>query len=140
MNIKGMVDSLVEKHKTRDPFEMILGLNVILIRCPLEGVRGFYQYFQRNNIIYIDENLTKSEQKIVCAHELGHMFMHKKANAVFMDTRTYLKTTGYENEANTFAMHLLLPDEELRNYRGFTLNQISCVTGYARELLELRLK
>ena len=52
MDIKKIVNSLVKKHKTRNPFEIIKGMNVILVPVPLEGVRGFYQYFQRNNIIY----------------------------------------------------------------------------------------
>ena len=53
MEIKARVNKLVLKYKTRDPFEMIKGMNVILVFYPLDGVRGFYQYFQRNNIIYI---------------------------------------------------------------------------------------
>ena len=88
MDIKKIVNSLVKKHKTRNPFEIIKGMNVILVPVPLEGVRGFYQYFQRNNIIYIDDSLPEHEQILVCAHELGHMLLHKKANALFMDTYT----------------------------------------------------
>ena len=98
MDIKKKADALVRKHQTRNPFELILGLNVILVFAPLTGVRGFYQYFQRNNIIYIDENLPPHEQAFVCAHELGHMFLHKKANAIFMDTRTHFNTHRYELE------------------------------------------
>ena len=76
MCIKRRVSQLVRKYQTRDPFEMIKGMNVILVHYPLEGVRGFYQYFQRNNIIYLDERLSETEQRFVLAHELGHMFLH----------------------------------------------------------------
>lgn len=68
---------------------------MILVYAPLNGVRGFYQYFQRNHIIYIDENLSDSEKRFVCAHELGHMLLHKKANALFMDTHTFFNTEKY---------------------------------------------
>ena len=61
MRIKKLVSRLVRKYQTRDPFEMIKGMNVILVHYPLEGVRGFYQYFQRNHIIYLDERLTEIE-------------------------------------------------------------------------------
>ena len=44
MDIKKKADALVRKHQTRNPFELILGLNVILVFAPLTGVRGFYQY------------------------------------------------------------------------------------------------
>ena len=90
MDIKAKVNKLVRFYKTRDPFEMVKGMNVILVSHPLEGVRGFYQYFQRNNLIYLDDRLSENERRYVLAHELGHMFLHKNANAIFMDTRTQL--------------------------------------------------
>lgn len=139
MCIKRRVSQLVRKYQTRDPFEMIKGMNVILVHYPLEGVRGFYQYFQRNNIIYLDERLSDAEQRFVLAHELGHMFLHKKANAIFMDTRTQFNTDKFELEANLFTMELLLPDSFLDEYRDFTVEQISRMTGYHRKLIELRL-
>lgn len=140
MDIRKKVDALVRTYQTRNPFEMIKGMNVILVRCPLDGVRGFYQYFQRNNIIYIDESLTETEQMFVCAHEMGHMFLHKKSNAVYMDSRTYLNTNRFENEANLFAMELLVSDEFLADHKQFTTEQISRMLGYHESLIRLRLQ
>ena len=140
MDIKKKADSLVRKHQTRNPFEIIQGMNVIVVFAPLCGVRGFYQYFQRNNIIYIDENLPEHEKKFVCAHELGHMLLHKKANALFMDSRTHLNTHRYEVEADMFAMDLLIDDDMIAEYKPYTLDQISHLLGYRKELIELRLK
>ena len=142
MDIKAKVNKLVRFYKTRDPFEMIKGMNVILVNYPLEGVRGFYQYFQRNNLIYLDDRLSENERRFVLAHELGHMFLHKNANAIFMDTRTQVNTAGYESEANKFAMELLLPDEILNDYieSGYTIEQVARITGYYQKLIELRLK
>lgn len=142
MDIKAKVNKLVRFYKTRDPFEMIKGMNVILVNYPLEGVRGFYQYFQRNNLIYLDDRLSENERRFVLAHELGHMFLHKNANAIFMDTRTQFNTARYESEANKFAMELLLPDEILNDYieSGYTIEQVARITGYYQKLIELRLK
>lgn len=139
-DIKSKVDKLVRYHKTRNPFEMVKGMNVILVRYPLVGIRGFYQYFKRNNIIYIDETLSDTDQKFVLAHELGHLVMHKKSNAIFMDTRTYLKTSSFELEADMFAMHLLISDEDIAEYKDYTIEQLSRVFGYHRRFIELRLK
>lgn len=141
MDIKARVNRLVRFYKTRDPFEIIKGMNIILVNYPLEGVRGFYQYFQRNNIIYLDEKLSDSERRFVLAHELGHMILHKKSNAIFMDTRTQFNTSKYEQEANLFAMELLLPDQILTDYitDGFSVEQISRITGYYKSLVELRI-
>ena len=140
MDIKKIVNSLVKKHKTRNPFEIIKGMNVILVPAQLEGVRGFYQYFQRNNIIYIDDSLSEHEQILVCAHELGHMLLHKKANALFMDTYTGFNTTKYEKEADLFAMELLVPDETFLEYQEYTTEQIALALGYTEKLIKLRLK
>lgn len=140
MDIKKLTDSLVRKYRTRNPFEIIRGLNVILVFVPLVDTRAFYQYFQRNNIIYIDENLSYHEQVFECAHELGHMFLHKKTNAIFMDTRTGFNTDKFENEANMFAMNLLIGDETLIEYQEYTLEQLSRVLGYEERLIDLRLK
>ena len=125
MNVSDTVNKLVRLHRTRNPFEIIKGMNIILVFYPLEGVRGFYQYFQRNNIIYIDERLPRNEQLFVCAHELGHMMLHKKVNAVFMDTRTYFNTNKFEIEANKFAMELLISDEILNEYTEYSIQQIA---------------
>ncbi len=139
-DIRKLANSLAKKYQSRNPFEIIQGMNTILVFAPLIDVRGFYQYFQRNNIIYIDEHLPEYEQKFVCAHELGHMLMHRKENTVFMDTRTYLKTTPYETEADKFAMELLVPNEIILENCRNTTEQLSRLTGYSEELIRLRLK
>lgn len=138
MKEKVLANKLAKKFGTRNPFEIIKGMNVILIPSDLIGVRGFYQYFQRNNLIYIDQNLPYKEQVWVCAHELAHMLIHKKSNTVFMDTRTHFNTSVYENEANKFAIELLVPDEVILEYHDYTLDQIAKALGYQKRLLELK--
>lgn len=140
MNIKKQANKLARFFQSRDPFEIIRGLNVILVYYPLDGVRGFYQFFQRNNIIYLDERLSDQDKRFVLAHELGHMYLHKKANAIFMDTRTQFVTSRYEIEADRFAMELLLSDDMIHEYieSGYSLEQIARVTGYQQRLIKLR--
>lgn len=138
MNIKQKANLLAKRYNSRNPFEIIKNLNVILVYYPLKDVRGFYQFFQRNNIIYIDENLTESEQIVVCAHELGHMLLHKNSNALFMDTRTHFVTTKYENEANTFAAELLIPDSIILDNPGMTKSQIAQLSGYNEKIMEFK--
>ena len=140
VDIKRKVNQLVRLFGTRDPFEMIKGMNVILVFYPLDGVRGFYQYFKRNNIIYIDESLSRHDQQFVCAHELGHMFLHKRSNALFMDTRTQFSTSRYQLEADKFAVNLLISDSVLREYPDYSTDQLSRLFGYSKKLIELRLK
>ena len=140
MNIKARVHNLTRKYHTRDPFELAQSRGGILGYEPLDNVRGFYQYFKRNNIIYIDERLPRFEQRLVLAHELGHMFLHKTANAIFMDTRTQFNTRKYEMQANKFAMELLLPNEVLLENWQLSIEQLSRLTGYSEALIKLRLQ
>ena len=50
MDIKKRANQIAHRFQSRNPFEIVRGLNVILVDAPLSGVRGFYQYFQRNPI------------------------------------------------------------------------------------------
>ena len=138
MDIRNLVQSLVRKYNTRNPFEILRQKNVILVYASLNGVRGFYQYFQRNHIIYIDENLSDSEKRFVCAHELGHMLLHKKANALFLDTHTFFNTEKYEVEANTFAAELLIPDELIFEHPDMPADQLARLAGYNEKIMNFK--
>lgn len=138
MTIKQKANSMARKYNSRNPLEIIKNLNVILVYYPLKDVRGFYQFFQRNNIIYIDDNLPENEQIVVCAHELGHMLLHKNSNALFMDTRTHFVTNKYENEANTFAAELLIPDSIILENPGMTKSQIAHLVGYDEKIMDFK--
>ncbi len=83
--------------------------------------------------------LIHCSEMFVCAHELGHMFLHKKANAIFMDSRTQLTTSKYENEADQFAADLLIPDDIIGDNIDLTLDQLSRLFGYSKRLIKLRL-
>ena len=71
---------------------------------------------------------------------MGHMFLHKKSNAIFMDSRTQLNTAKYEIEADRFAIDLLISDKEISDCADFTISQMSRIFGYQKYLIELRLK
>ena len=66
------------------------------------------------------------------------MFLHKNSNALFMDTRTHFVTTKYQNEANTFAAELLIPDSIILNNPGMTKNQIARIMGYEEKILDFK--
>lgn len=139
MDIRKKADHLVRTYDTRDPYKMIEGMNnVLLIEYPIIDARGFYQYFQRMNLIYIDERLPLHEKKLVCAHELGHMILHKTCNAVFMDTRTQFNTDKFEIEANIFAAEILIPGEVIMENLHLTIEQLSRLLGYEQKFIELR--
>ena len=127
MYIKGKVDNIVKKYGTRNPYEIAHALDVILIEVPLIGVNGFYQYYKRNHIIYINEDLNDIDKRIVLAHELGHLFLHPSTNTIYLNTYTELVTQRYEIEADTFASELLISDEMLEEYNYYTIDKVASV-------------
>lgn len=140
MDIKERVNEIALKYSTRNPLKIIEAMDIILIRYPLDGVRGFYHYFQRNHIIYVDERLSEQDFLFVIAHELGHLFLHKDSNAIFMDTRTNFVTNKFEMEADRFALNLLIQDSDIEEHLDFTTEQFSRLFGYHKNMIELRLK
>lgn len=141
MNIEEIVTRLIKKYKTNNPFDLAEDLNCTVIITTLdERVRGFYQYFKRNKLIYINQNLPEHERRIVCAHELGHAVLHTKLNILFLEHSTYFVKNKYEIEANKFASELLIDSEILQQYQHFTLEQIAAAENIPEHLLELKFK
>jgi len=135
-----LVNKLINKYKTNNPFEICDALDYIVLQVSLIGVRGFYQYYDNSNIIYINLNLPEQVKKFVCAHELGHALMHKDVNAIYLDTRTFLKTSIYERQANIFAINLILPDDNfIEEYKNCTISQAARCLNVSEELLEYRI-
>ena len=76
--------------------------------------------------------------RIVMAHELGHAIMHRKENCYFIDDQTLFFTTRIVREANRFAAELLIPDDLIYQYEGFSCRQIAYAEGLNEELLRLK--
>lgn len=117
MNTRPIADKLVRRFGTRDPVKIAEELGYIIIDTHLSGIRGYHQYVQRCNIIYLDNDLSEQERRWVCAHELGHSIMHKGLNRIFMDTCTHMVSNRYETEADRFAADLLFDDELIESFR-----------------------
>lgn len=139
-DIKRTVSQLVQKYDTNNPFEIARQLKVEYIIGPLGNRCGCYMYLKRHRCIFLNENLSEHELKLVMAHELGHAILHRTQNCYFIRHKTFLSIDKIEIEANKFAMELLIPDESLSEYKEYTIEQISRIYGYHEKLIELRFK
>ena len=139
MDSKRIAASLVRKYRTRDPFRLADALGYVVIRTPLQGIRGFYQYVKRCYLIYVDSGLDEQSARFVCAHEIGHALMHRGYNRIFMDSHTYFATNKYEIEANRFAVDLLFDDDDLRDLMEYPVQLAADYMGVSTELAEYRL-
>lgn len=136
---KALAVKLAKKHGTNDPFRIVDELGFIVIRAPLVDMRGFQQKAKRRKFIYINSNLDEQQQRLVCAHELGHHLMHRNMNRIFMDHSTQFVTQKYENEAHMFSLELLYSDEELAEYATHPISCAAAYMGVPVELAEWRM-
>ena len=74
------IAKLIHRHRTRDPFELMDAMHVqVRFYYDLTGTKGFTRYFLRQYFVGINGNLSASEQRVVAAHELGHIVLHAEA-------------------------------------------------------------
>ena len=140
-DIKRIVSHYRKKFNTTDPYVIPHQLGILYQTGALK-YEGCYMFLKNHRYIFLNEDLSPHEQKLVMAHELGHAILHRKENCYFIRNKTLLLNSKNEIEANKFAIELLLPDEILNDYieSGYTIEQVARITGYYQKLIELRLK
>lgn len=137
--IKRIVSYYYKKFNTRNPFEIADHLG-ILYQIGNIGCSGCYMFLKNHRYIFLNQNLSEYETRLVMAHELGHAIMHRKENCYFIRNKTLLLNSKIEIEANIFASELLITDDIIRENRDLTTQQLSRLLGYEQALIELRLK
>lgn len=138
--IHSYVVKLCKLYGTTNPFEIAKQKNILILKENLGTINGYYNMPLRQKQIHLNENLNEFEMRFTCAHELGHALLHPKANTPFLISSTCLSVDKLEIEANSFAIEMLLPDEDLVTliHEHNNLDIISSVTGYPKELLMLK--
>lgn len=145
-NIKQKAKRLIRYYRriaeSNDPVKIAECAGIRIAILPLGEIAGNYLLIKRKRWIFVSDNISTDSSlfRVVVAHELGHALLHRKENCAFIKSQTLLLTSGIEREANFFAAHLLITDDMLQDYAGFTKEQFCNCTGYPKELLELRLK
>lgn len=139
MTIKVLADRIAKKHNTRNPFQIADDLGFIVVYAPLMEVRGFQQRLLRRNMIYINSDLDDVQQKLVCAHELGHYFLHRGTNRIFMDRNTDFVPQKAENEANKFSVDLIYSDDVLLDFIGLPVGKLASYMGVFEKLAKYRI-
>ena len=109
-----------------------------------DNVSGYYD--KNKKTVYVAKDDSYARKIFTIAHELGHFFLHKhkeseifyRLNAVELDK----EEKADEQAANWFAACLLMPQELLKNYWGFThdLKELAAVFGVSQTAMLWRLK
>ncbi|MDD5934999.1 MAG: ImmA/IrrE family metallo-endopeptidase [Clostridiales bacterium] len=138
-NIKCIVEKLRKKYGTTSPYELCDLMGIRISRCELGTIRGYYHHAYRIKQIFLNCNLSKHEELLVLSHELGHAVMHPNSNTPFFKGNTLMSVDKMEIQANTFAMYILISDDDLIEYKECSLEQLSRIYGYDERLIRLRI-
>ena len=116
--IYNKVNQLVKRYRTRDPFEILSALHVVVKESNnFQKLKGYCFVSCRTVYVVINSFLPEAEKRIVAAHELGHVILHKQAlkMAPMRDSVLYDMRDNTEYEANLFAADLLLEDQDIED-------------------------
>lgn len=138
MDIKKIVTDLVREYGTRNPMEISEKLNVLCFCENLGKLNGYYASVFNVQSIHVNERLSPMRQNVTCAHELGHVIMHPNLNVSLMRNTTFMNVDKYEKQANIFASYLLITDECLAEFKGYTIEDIAKIHDIPINLLNER--
>ena len=110
------VQQIIRECETRNPKEIIKQRGIHLVPFPYNTtVLGMYKVIHRNRFVFYNPYIDERILNMVFAHELGHDVYHKvegsKNNLIEYEIFDF--KSSMEVEANIFAAHLLLDEDEL---------------------------
>ena len=121
-------DALVRSAGTREPLALAAELGITVYYPPFATQKGVYTIIKRNPYIFLKQDLDPVMRDIVILHEIGHHLLHKKRARIFQEFSLFdMTSSAMEYEANLFAAHIALPDDEILDYiyEGYSADQIS---------------
>ena len=146
--ISGLIHSatkkLIAKTGTRNPFRIAKEIGVhVFYRNDFVRLKGMYKVILRNRFIFVNANLDEFEQRVVCAHELGHDALHRElsdSGSTLFETSLYDVKNRIEYEANIFAADILIDDDEVVGLveDGFDESGVASSLGVSVDLLLIK--
>ena len=112
--------------------------------CTLNDLLGMYTYRHKERHILLNSGMEHMVMQMVCGHEIGHDVFHrdlaKKGNALPEFTLFDMRSKP-EYEANAFAAHLIIDNDELVEYmqEGYDVVQLSAMMGTNINLMLIKL-
>lgn len=138
MNPREVAIEIAARYNTNNPFEIARERNIRILYEPMKTTLGFYVRYRRFQHIILNDDLSEGMQRFVCAHELGHSILHADLNVPKLTRYTMFSRDKFERQANTFAVELLLPDDLLREYEGYSIYHLAASYGVPQEFVELK--
>ncbi|MBR4455854.1 MAG: ImmA/IrrE family metallo-endopeptidase [Solobacterium sp.] len=112
-----LAEELIRLYDTRDPFRLASYLDIAVKYINTKRQKGFCVIFEGLPFIFVNRNMSEQMQRMICAHELGHILLHKdvlSGNRPLLEYELFNIQNSAEYEANAFAADLLIRKAELR--------------------------
>lgn len=110
------VQALIRHWGTSDPVRLAADMGIRVYDCPdFRDLLGMYTYRWKHRIVLMNPNVSEDLYRMVLAHELGHDQLHRQlaGGEGLQEFQLFRMAGRTEYEANAFAAHLLIDDEEL---------------------------
>ncbi len=143
-NIIKKADSIINAHGTRNPSRLAKSLGITVMPCNFSKQKGAYKVILRNRFIFIKQDLDDVMKDIVLLHEIAHDTLHRKTAIDCGGFAEYsifdMQDKQMETEANIFAAHIMLPDDEILEYirDGLDIDHIAGTMNTDRNLVALK--
>ena len=139
MNIKAIAEGLCKKYDTRNPFDLVASLGIVIIYEPLGDIQGYYNTCYKQRFIHINQDLDGYAAAFTCAHELAHAVLHPGVNTPFLRKHTLFSVDKIETQANRFALEVLYDDLELSHLLREPISSAAAYLGVDTRLAEYRM-
>jgi len=129
--IDSIVIGLIDLYGTSDIYDLYSCLGLHIERLPLGNVllREGEAFYSRGYLgvetVFIRNDLSKTYERFVLAHELGHAILHVEIQEAAFNLNLINKGK-MERQANYFAFHLLDINPYDEDFENFTIEQIAC--------------
>lgn len=127
----------------RDLESLACGEGIRVYREDFRDLLGMYTCIYDLGFIYLNCRLEGPLESMVFAHEIGHDQLHRDQvqGTLLLENALFDTTSRTEYEANAFAAHLLLDDNEILEHlrEGMDLAAVSKLMNVNENLLLIKL-
>lgn len=146
LEIYHQADSLVKRCKSRNAREIaeMLGIKIIY-RPDFKNLLGMYTFQWKHRMIFLSDRLDEVLEQMVIAHEIGHDRRHRDlaAQSGLREFNLFrMNNSRIEYEANAFAAHLLLDNQEVLQFahQNYDVVQTAAVMNSDVNLMLIKLQ
>ncbi len=125
-------EELIRTFGVRDPFRIAQLLDISVRYINTRRQKGLCAILAGEPFIFINRNMSEPMQRMTCAHELGHILLHKdilSGSKPLLDYELFNIQNSAEYEANSFAAALLIDEEELNDLLDHGADMVSAASA-----------